>query len=155
MVIHNSCTFVYAFALVCLFCLASSKETLKEWSFNSTLQLFSLLLPMGYVLTQKIWTGHQIFSAFFILFTQSFFQLKEGPGFIRYSTMKFLEEMLIYLIGWYFDFFCWPLIALCTLSWNWIESVNLVPYFYLEYQVIYETNLCGTEERLLYLKRWM
>ena len=154
MVIHNSCTFVYAFALVCFFCLASSR---KHWRREVSIA-FTAVFPLvtyGISESDKIWTT-PVFSGFFILFTQPFFQLKEGPGFIRYCTMKFLEEMLNHMTGWYFYFFfSWLQIALCTLSWNWMVSVDLVPYFCLEYRVIYQTNLCDTEEWLLYLKGWM
>ena len=66
MVIYNICAFVYAFALVCFFYLGGSKEELKDWIFNNILQLFSLLLTIGYVLRQmsKIWTTPDIFTFF-------------------------------------------------------------------------------------------
>ena len=152
MVIHNICTFVYAFALVCFFCLAGSKEELKDWIFNNILQLFSLLLTIGYVLMQmsKIWTTPNIFRSFWSRSLNHFFCLrKAGAGFIRNCLVKFLEEMLIHMTGWYFNFFSWLPIGLSTLSHNWIESVDVVLYFCLEYEVIYQTILSGAKELFL------
>ena len=45
----------------------------------------------------KIWTTSNIF--IFFSYSNHLFQLKEGPGFIRYYTMKFLKEMLIHMAG--------------------------------------------------------
>ena len=47
----------------------------------------------------KIWTTSNIFRFFFSYSLNHFFQLKEGPGFIKYYTMKFLKEMLIHMTG--------------------------------------------------------
>ena len=48
----------------------------------------------------KIWTTSNIFRFFFFAYSLNhFFQLKEGPGFIKYYTMKFLKEMLIRMTG--------------------------------------------------------
>ena len=46
----------------------------------------------------KIWITPNIFRVFFS-YSNHFFPLKEGPGFIRYYTMKFLKEMLIHMTG--------------------------------------------------------
>ena len=46
----------------------------------------------------KIWITPNIFR-FFFSYSNYFFPLKEGPGFIRYYTMKFLREMLIHMTG--------------------------------------------------------
>ena len=90
----------------------------KHWRSGVSIALYSCF-PSCYLwdmcLRECLKSGldTKYFLLFFILFTQPFFQLKEEPGFIRYSTMKFLEEMLIYLTGWYFYFFL--LTSDCTL----------------------------------------